>query len=272
MGLERATDARVRPSAVEQGKMEGHLHAALDAGFLGMSTMTNPWDKVGGDRFRSRKLPSTYATWGEYRRFHRILRKRGRVLQSAPNITTKVNMFAFLAESMGWGLRKALKTSLITAADPKSNPFISRIATFAADVCNHAIFGGICVGKRFRCRLKCMQTEWTWWSSRSLAQAKELAPGGCPRARHPVAGRILPAPLPACLRPPKFGPRVWHRDFYDATIVALPEPALVGKSFGAIADARGIHPVDAFLDLVVQFGESVALEDVDCESPTGAIG
>jgi hypothetical protein len=30
--------------------------------------MTNPWDKLDGDRYRSRALPSAYASWGEYRR------------------------------------------------------------------------------------------------------------------------------------------------------------------------------------------------------------
>jgi N-acyl-D-glutamate deacylase len=49
--------------------------------------------------------------------------------------------------------------------------------------------------------------------------------------------------------------RVWHRDFHDAFVVACPDAAeLVGKSFGEIAEARGEHPVDAFLDLVVEHG------------------
>ena len=86
--------------------MERTLEEALDCGFLGLSTMTNPWDKVDGDRYRSAALPSTYATWGEYRRLHRVLRRRERILQSAPNITTKLNAFLFLLESAGWGPRK----------------------------------------------------------------------------------------------------------------------------------------------------------------------
>lgn len=54
----------------------------------------------------------------------------------------------------------------------------------------------------------------------------------------------------------RFGPRVWHRDFFDAEIVACPEQAVVGKSFGQVGLERGgLHPVDAFLDLVVEHGE-----------------
>jgi N-acyl-D-aspartate/D-glutamate deacylase len=55
----------------------------------------------------------------------------------------------------------------------------------------------------------------------------------------------------------KWTPRVWQRDFHDAFIVACPEQELVGQSFGQVADKRGIHPVDAFLDLVVAHGRAL---------------
>jgi N-acyl-D-aspartate/D-glutamate deacylase len=53
----------------------------------------------------------------------------------------------------------------------------------------------------------------------------------------------------------KLGPSLWHRDFHDALIVECPDKSLVGKSFGAIADERGLHPLDAFLDVLVENGE-----------------
>jgi N-acyl-D-aspartate/D-glutamate deacylase len=54
----------------------------------------------------------------------------------------------------------------------------------------------------------------------------------------------------------KFGPRVWHRDFFDAEIVACPDESVVGKSFGQVGlDRGGLHPVDAFLDLVLEHGD-----------------
>lgn len=52
----------------------------------------------------------------------------------------------------------------------------------------------------------------------------------------------------------KFSPRIWHRNFYDAVIVGCPDETLIGKTFGAVGDLRGVHPVDAYLDLVVQYG------------------
>ena len=53
----------------------------------------------------------------------------------------------------------------------------------------------------------------------------------------------------------KLGPSLWHRDFHDAVIVECPDKSLIGKSFGQIADERGLHPLDAFLDVLVENGE-----------------
>ena len=56
----------------------------------------------------------------------------------------------------------------------------------------------------------------------------------------------------------KFGVKVWHRDFFDAEIVSCPDESLVGKSFGQVGVERGgLHPVDAFLDLVLEHGTKV---------------
>ena len=101
MGLDRATDANVTPTPSELSELEQMLSDSIDAGFLGLSTMTNPWDKIDGDRCRSRALPSTYAAWSEYSTLAKQLRERGRILQGAPNLTTKYNIFLYLWESLG---------------------------------------------------------------------------------------------------------------------------------------------------------------------------
>lgn len=253
MGLGRAVDADARPSREELARMEAYLEDALDAGFLGLSTMTNPWDKVGGDRFRSRRLPSTYATWGEYRRLHAILRRRERVLQSAPNITTKVNVLLFLAASSGWGVRKPLKTSLISAADTKANPALSDAITALVAFANRS------AGTEFRWQTVPMPFE-VYADGMDLVVFEEFPAGEA--ALH-LADEVE---RNALLRDEayrrafrkdydrRFSPRVWHRDFGDAVIADAPDPTLVGRSFGAIAKEQGIHPVDAFLDLVVRYG------------------
>ncbi|MAQ14267.1 MAG: N-acyl-D-glutamate amidohydrolase [Sandaracinus sp.] len=253
MGLGRSVDPAERPTAAEQAQMESILEAALDEGFLGLSTMTNPWDKVGGDRFRSKRLPSTYATWGEYRRFHRILRRRGAILQSAPNITTKVNALLFALETAGFGLRETLKTTLITATDAKASPGIAGLVVRAAGLVNRLLGGDL------RWQTVPMPFE-VYADGMDLVVFEEF--GASEAALH-LADEIERNALlqdEAYRRwfrkdyEKRFTPRVWQRDFHDAEIVAAPDTSLVGRSFGALADERGIHPVDLFLDLVVAHG------------------
>lgn len=88
--LERAT-SRVTPSDAELTRTEQLLEEALDAGCIGLSVMTTRLDKMDGDRAWSSPLPSTFASWKEFSRLFAVLRRRGAVLQGAPNAVTKVN-------------------------------------------------------------------------------------------------------------------------------------------------------------------------------------
>ena len=63
MGFDRSVDKRARPTPDEQRQMERILIEGLDAGYLGLSVQTLPWDKLDGDRHRSKPLPSYYARW-----------------------------------------------------------------------------------------------------------------------------------------------------------------------------------------------------------------
>ncbi|WP_156749502.1 amidohydrolase family protein, partial [Mycobacterium sp. E1747] len=113
MGLDRATDAAVRPTDAEVERMASLLDEALDAGVLGMSGMDAAIDKLDGERFRSRALPSTFATWRERRRLIKVLRKRGRILQSAPNVAKPATgMLFFLASSRILNRGKGVRMSM----------------------------------------------------------------------------------------------------------------------------------------------------------------
>lgn len=253
MGLGRAVNPKVKPTEDEQAAMEAMLDEALDAGFLGMSTMTNPWDKVGGERYRSSRLPSTYASWKEYRRFHKVLRRRDRILQSAPNITTKYNVLFFMAASAAFGWRRKLKTTLITAADTKANPLLAGALTKATGVLNR-FFGG-----DLRWQSVPMPFE-VYADGMDLVVFEEFGSGEAALHLAEELERNELIKGVAYRRrfrkdyEKRWSPRVWHRDFYDAEIVDAPDVALRGKSFGQVADERGLHPVDAFLDLVVEHG------------------
>ena len=256
LGLSRAVDPKVRPSEAELSQMDAWLEDALDAGMLGLSTMTNPWDKLDGDRHRSAQLPSTYATWGEYRRLNRVLRRRGKILQSAPSLVTKVNAFLFMMVSMGLFFRKTLKTTLITLADAKSSPGLHRAIAAITRFVNGALGGDL--------RWQTLPAPFEVYSDGiDLVVFEEFGAGQMALHLADEVERNALMKDEAYRRrfrrdyEKRFSPRVWHRDFYDAQIVSCPDASLVGKSFGAVADARGIHPVDAFLDLVVEHGRKL---------------
>ena len=94
------------------------------------------------------------------------------------------------------------------------------------------------------------------------------APAGGGRARRAVARPGRTARRFRKDYESKYGPRVWHRDFFDADIVACPDSSVVGKSFGQVGVERGgLHPVDAFLDLVLEHGTAHPLADHDLQPP-----
>ena len=257
MGLARAVDPDARPTSAELAEMRRLLEDALDHGMLGLSTMTNPWDKLDGDRFRSAQLPSTYATWGEYRALHEVLRRRGRILQSAPSLVKKVNALLFMLESASFSFRKTLKTTLITLADAKASPKgLHRVIGKLTQWVNRVLGGDL--------RWQTLPSPFEVYADGiDLVVFEEFGAG---QAALHLADEVA---RNALLRDEKYrrafrkdyevkwSSRVWQRDFHDAFIVACPDASVVGQSFGAVAEARGLHPVDAFLDLVVEHGKAL---------------
>ncbi|MGE5698082.1 MAG: N-acyl-D-amino-acid deacylase family protein [Candidatus Sericytochromatia bacterium] len=254
MGLDRATRKDVRPTKSEQAQMERMLTDALDEGFLGMSSQQLLFDKLDGDTCRSRTLPSTYAKPRELRRLKSLLRRRSRVLQSGPDVANPLNIGSQVAQSLGI-MRKPLKTSLLSAADVKSNPFVIHLMGPLARFVNK-------LGGNFRWQHLPVPFE-VYADGIDLVIFEEFGSGAAAlHLKEEVARNEL-------LRDEsyrrqfrkdyenKYGPRVWHRDFFDAEIVDCPDKSLIGKSFGEVGRQRGLHPVDAFLDLVLEYGTAV---------------
>jgi N-acyl-D-aspartate/D-glutamate deacylase len=256
MGLRRALTRGERPTEAELERMEQRLLEALDEGYLGLSINTLTWDKMDGDDedLRSRPTPSVFATWSEYRRLTKILRRRGGILQGVPNVSTKVNVLLFYLESIGV-LRPGLKTMLITMMDAKAArlPFrlvglLSRVTRLlGADV-----------------RFQSLPNVFDLWVDGMEAPVfEEIAAGTAalhvkdPAARatllcDPTFRRRFRSEWAGWL----FG-RAYHRDLFDTEILSCPDPSVVGKSFGTLARERGSAPVDVFLDLVAQHGDAL---------------
>jgi N-acyl-D-aspartate/D-glutamate deacylase len=256
MGLRRSLTRGERPTAAELAQMEQRLEEALDEGYLGLSINTLTWDKMDGDDedLRSRPTPSVFATWSEYRRLTKILRRRGAILQGVPNVSTKVNVLLFYLESIGL-LRPGLKTMLITMMDAKAArlPFrlvglLSRLTRLlGADV-----------------RFQSLPNVFDLWVDGMEAPVFEEISAGTAalHVKDPTARAAL-------LRDGSFRARfksewagwlfgrAYHRDLFDTEILACPDSSVVGKSFGALAREQGIAPVDVFLELVAQHGDAL---------------
>ncbi|WP_292603644.1 amidohydrolase family protein [Nocardioides sp. REDSEA-S30_B4] len=256
MGLDRATRKQVRPSRAEQRRMEQMLTDALDSGFVGMSAQQLLFDKLDGDLCRSRTLPSTYAKGREMRPLRSILRRRGRVLQAGPDASHPHTIVTQALGSIGWGKQKPLRTSLLSAADIKAIPFIIHLMNLLGGVVNR-------LGADFRWQHLPVPFE-VYADGIDLVIFEEFGSGATALHLQEQAAReelFRSEDYRRAFRKDyesKYGPRVWHRDFFDAEIVACPDASVIGKSFGQVGLERGgLHPVDAFLDLVIEHGTAM---------------
>jgi N-acyl-D-aspartate/D-glutamate deacylase len=254
MGLSRATEKAIKPTESEMLKMESILSEALDQGFLGLSSMCLTWDKIDGDREWSKSLPSTYAKWKEINRLNKLLRNSNRVHQGAPNAANPLQIFQYLKETLGL-LRKPLKTTLITLMDLRGNATVRPMAQLASKLANW-------LGGDFRWQL--LPTPFTVYADgidvvffeefgagemaldlkNEVERNELLKDEGYRRKFRKFYGE-------------KLSPRVWQRDFADAIVIDCPDNSIIGQNFDEIAKRRGIHVVDLFLDLVVEFGRDL---------------
>lgn len=256
LGLERALDRSVCPSEAELSKIEAIVDEGYDQGFLGLSMNTLYWDKMGGERFRSKCLPSTYASWFEISRMIARLRARELNFQVVPNISTKYELFVYAYYSMGFGLRKSLKTSLVSIMDIRSSRSLWRLLLWVGRMIN-GVFGG-----KFRFQLLPVAFD-LWADGFENVVFEEFGAGAEGLHEASIEQRT------ALLSDPSYrqrfrqhwknpiSPRVFHRNFGKATVMNCPDRSVIGKTFREIGLMRGISEVDAFLDLTCSYGDKL---------------
>lgn len=253
MGLERSLTDGVKPTRDELLAMGRLLREALEAGYLGLSINTLPWDKMDGDRFRSRPTPSVFANWDEFRFLNRVLRRYGAVWQGVPDVSTKINVAMFLWESMPVGRRPPLRTMIISLADLKADRTIRHTAGALARLANE-VFGA-------DLRFQSLPTPFDMFvDGMEVPVIEEFGAGTS--ALHEIDGQKR-ADL---LRDPEFRAtfrkqwraffpgRAYHRDLDESRIIDCPDAMVVGRSFGEVARERGQDPIDCFLDLQAEHG------------------
>lgn len=254
MGLERSV-SEVKPTETELQAMDDMLNEALDVGFAGLSTMTTKLDRMDGDRAWAAPLPSTFARWSEYRRLHGILRRRGGILQSAPDAIGKINIVAFMLSAMGW-FRKKLKMTLLTVLDLKSMPRLHVLGPLGGWVANTLLRGNF--------RWQFLPAPFVIYaygldfnSFGELADARILRDVKNPEDMYAEAAKpgfraIMRRNMNAML-----SAGLWHREFADAWVVECPDKQLIGMNFSEIGRARGQDAVDAFLDLALEHRDAL---------------
>lgn len=255
MGLGRSVDEAARPTARELAEMTDHLNDALDAGYLGMSFNTLPWDKLDGDRYRSKSTPSVYAKWKEYRHFAKVLRARDRLLQIVPDLQGRWNIVVILGLSTGVR-RKALRTMAISMVDSRAMRGTHKLAGSLTSFFNDRLRADV--------RWQSLPLPFELWvDGMEVPVMEELGAGT--QALHETD----PAEREKLLRDPAwranfrkqwanpFSPKAWHRDLTEPRIVDCPDSTLVGRTFAEVAAERGADPLDCFLDLQAEFGNDL---------------
>jgi N-acyl-D-aspartate/D-glutamate deacylase len=253
MGLERSLTTGTKPTRDELLGMGRLLREALESGYLGLSINTLPWDKMDGERFRSRPTPSVFANWDEYRFLNRVLRRYGAVWQGVPDVSTKINVLQFLWESMPVGRRPPLRTMIISLADLKADRTIRHTAGGLARLFNEVLGADL--------RFQSLPTPFDMFVDGLEAPVVEEFGAGT-SALHEIDGQAR-ADL---LRDPAFRAtfrkqwraffpgRAYHRDLDETTILDCPDATVVGRSFAEVARERGADPIDTFLDLQAEHG------------------
>lgn len=254
LGFERSLDDNVVPTPAEMSKMKSIVADALDSGYLGISINTLPWDKVGGDRFRSRPTPSVFARWKEFRALSQPVRARDAVFQGVPNVQTRWNMalFAGIASRIG---HRPMKTAVISMVDIRSPRGMHRIFGAYTSIARKLLGADI--------RLQSLPNAFEMWVDGLENPILEELGAGTealhlePEVRSPLMRDAGWRKRFRSQWSNKWRGRAYHRDLSEARVMGAPDPTLVGKSFAAIAKERGIDPLDCFLDLIAEHGNAL---------------
>lgn len=256
MGIERSLSEKESATKQEKEQMLRMVTEALDEGFIGLSTMDNPWDKMDGERYWSHKTPSFYSSWKERRPLINLLRKRNAIFQGAPNLVTRYNALNYMFASTGL-FRKPLKTTMIALMDLIGDRYIYPLVAFASRAINT-------VGNA-NFRMQSPPCPFTVYYDGVDSVMFEEFPSGA-ALRHlakelDTRDELLEDPIfRANFKKEikkKFAPKVWHKDLSKSYILDCPDKSLIGKNFYEIAEETHTHPVDVFLDIIIKYDKKI---------------
>ena len=255
MGLGRSLDATVLPGEQELVSMERLVEQSIDSGMLGVSANLLPWDKMGGERYRSRPTPSVFARFAEYRRLAEVARRRDAVFQAIPNLQTRWSIFPLMDLSRARH-GQPLRTSLLTLADAPPAMGAYRAMAALADRYNRHLGANL--------RFQALPTPFDMYTD-GLENPVIEEFGAGTEALHLEDLEARRALLRAPVYRRRFAKqwrnpiaaRAYHRDLAEARVVSTPDGRHDGMTFAEVASRRGVEPIEAFLDLQAQWGNDL---------------
>jgi len=255
MGLGRSLDRGVRPDDGEVAAMQGLVEESIEAGLLGLSVNLLPWDKMGGDRYRSRSTPSVFARFAEYRALSAVVRRRDAVFQAIPNLQTRWSIGPLLDMSRPrHGV--PMRTSLLTLMDAPPAMGAYRVMAAAANLYNSRLGANV--------RFQALPTPFDLYTDGIENPVFEELGAGT-EALHLEDLDARRALMKAPVYRDRFrkqwtsrlASRAYHRDLAEARIIHCPDAALDGMTFAEVAVARGADPLETFLDLQSKYGNDL---------------
>lgn len=270
MGLGRSLDREVRPTDGELASMRELVEDSVEAGLLGMSVNLLPWDKMGGERFRSRPTPSVFARFAEYRALADVMRRRDGVFQAIPNLQTRWSVFPLLDMSRPRG-GDPLRTSMLTMMDAKPTMGAYRLLAAAGKLYNDKLGAHV--------RFQALPTPFDIYTDGIENPVFEELGAGTEAlhledllARQQLMGSADYRARFAKQWRSKVAARAYHRDLSEARIVSCPDHDLDGKTFAEVAAERGEDALELFLDLQVRYGNDLRWYSVVANADPDKLG
>ena len=167
MGLQDSVSRQ--PTPAELDRMAGILNEAMQEGYLGLSTDGLPLHFLANEPNLSKRIPTQYAQFAEYKRLTDVVRKHDRVWQMTPatddgRLTARLFML-----SSGRLYGKPLKVTALAAIDSVNNRSnLSRGLLFSNLLNSNALQG--------KFRLQCLSAPFKVYSEGAVSPLAEADP------------------------------------------------------------------------------------------------
>ena len=167
MGLQDSVSRQ--PTSAELDRMAGILDEAMQEGYLGLSTDGLPLHFLANEPNLSKRIPTQYAEFGEYKNLTDVVRKHDRVWQVTPapdhrGLTARLFML-----SSGRLYGKPLKVTALAAIDSVNNRSnLARGLLFANLLNSRALQGDF--------RLQCLSAPFRVYSEGAVSPLAEADP------------------------------------------------------------------------------------------------